>query len=235
MNRITSEGKPVNESLLVQYLAPYGAYVTIAALAGSLPAELDYTLRIVVTAGFLFWFRKHYQPIAGPRSKLGSVLVGVVAGILGVLLWIALLLPFKEAADGDAVNASAFAFRLIAAISVVPLAEELLCRGYILGFVTQWQQAKRAGSKQPIADTLDRQSIHAITPGAATLLAVVVSAVAFAVGHAPVQWLAAFAYGVLMAGLWMLRRDLLTPIVAHATTNLVLYLYVYRSSSWGLW
>jgi membrane protease YdiL (CAAX protease family) len=64
---------------------------------------------------------------------------------------------------------------------------------------------------------------------------VVVSSVAFALGHAPAQWLAASAYGLLMAGLWIVRRDLVAPITAHATTNLVLYLYVYVSGNWGLW
>ena len=66
-------------------------------------------------------------------------------------------------------------------------------------------------------------------------LGVIVSVVAFAVGHAPAQWLAAFAYGLIMAGLWIVRRDLLTPIVAHAVTNLVLYSYVFKTQSWGLW
>ena len=61
------------------------------------------------------------------------------------------------------------------------------------------------------------------------------SVIAFAVGHPPAQWLAAFAYGLIMAGLWIVRRDLLTPIVAHAVTNLALYIYVFKTQSWGLW
>ena len=47
--------------------------------------------------------------------------------------------------------------------------------------------------------------------------------------------LAALAYGLIMAGLWIVRRDLLTPIVAHAVTNLALYIYVFKTQSWGLW
>jgi membrane protease YdiL (CAAX protease family) len=128
-----------------------------------------------------------------------------------------------------------FVFRVAAATLVVPLAEELLCRGYILGLVTQWWQARRAGSRAPFVEAFDKRSLHQLAPGAWTGVAVVVSALAFASGHAPAQWLAALAYGVLMASLWIVRGDLLAPITAHAVTNGVLYLYVFATGSWWLW
>ena len=159
----------------------------------------------------------------------------MVAGLVGVLLWIALILPFHNARDGDALAWQAFVFRVTAATLLVPFVEELLMRGYIMGFITQWHQAKRSGVKAPFDDVLDRHSVNNLAPGAATVLAVFGSSVAFMVGHITYQWPAAFAYGVLMAGLWIMRRDLLTPIVAHATTNLVLYLYIFATENWGLW
>jgi membrane protease YdiL (CAAX protease family) len=113
--------------------------------------------------------------------------------------------------------------------------EELLFRGYLLGVVTQWQDARRAGAADPLGATLDRRSVREIAPGAWSWAAVVLSSAAFALGHSPAQWLAAFAYGLLVAALWIARRDLVAPIAAHATTNLVLYLYIYLSGSWGLW
>ena len=112
------------------------------------------------------------------------------------------------AATGDAYGARAFALRLAAATLIVPFAEELLCRGYILGLFTQWQQEKRSG-KASFGDVIDSRSIHELPPGAWS-------------------WL-------IMAGLWIVRRDLLTPIVAHAVTNLALYIYVFKTQSWGLW
>ena len=228
-------GEPANAELLLPYFAPYGAYVLIANLAESLPRELDYAIRIVVTGALLLLFRKRYQPIGGPLSALASVMTGIGAGIAGVILWILLILPFQDIHAGDPVSLSAFVLRIIAAVSVVAFAEELLCRGYILGLITQWQQARKEGSPKPVADALDVRSVRTITPGAATVLAVVISSIAFAAGHSPAQWLAAFAYGVLMAGLWIVRRDLIAPITAHAVTNLVLYVYVFRSGAWGLW
>ena len=146
----------------------------------------------------------------------------------------ALLLPFQDAHSGDSHALPAFLLRLTAATLIAPLVEELLCRGYILGVVTQWQEARKS-TANPLDVVLDERSVQAITPGAWTLLAAIVSSAAFALGHGSTQWLAAFAYGLLMAALWRVRGDLLTPITAHAVTNFVLYIYVFVSGSWGLW
>lgn len=224
-----------NADLLLPYLAPYGAYVAIAALAGGLGRVPDYGLRIVATAGLLAFFWKRFQPIRRSGWASGSIAWGTLAGLLGVLLWIGLLLPFQDAAAGEAFTAPEFLLRLAAATLVVPLMEELLFRGYLLGVVTQWEEARRTGADNALGVALDGRSVQRLAPGAWTPLAVIVSSVAFAAGHAPEQWLAAFAYGLLMAGLWIRRRDLVAPITAHAVTNLALYVYVFLTGSWGLW
>jgi membrane protease YdiL (CAAX protease family) len=226
---------PSNADLLLPYFAPYAAYVGIAMLAGDIGRVPDYAIRILVTGALLVFFWKRYQKVAGPRPVLGSALVGAGVGVVGVLVWIALVLPFQDANAGEAFTAPAVAIRIVAAMLVVPIVEELLFRGYLLGLVTQWQQAHRSGDADPFGAAFDRASVQEITPGAWSWIAIVVSSAAFAVGHAPAQWLAAFAYGLLMAGLWIVRRDLVAPITAHATTNLLLYLYIYASGSWGLW
>lgn len=230
-----TRGGPPNADLLLPYLLPYGAYVAIATAAGALGRVPDYALRIVVTATLLALLWKRFQPIAGPQSTVGSIGLGAGVGLVGVLLWIALLLPFHDAREGAPFTALEFTFRMAAAALVVPLAEELLFRGYLLGLVAQWQGARRSGASKPLGVALDKRSVHEVEPGTWTGLAVVLSSAAFALGHAPEQWLAAFGYGLLMAGLWILRRDLIAPITAHAVTNLVLYLYVFYSGSWGLW
>ncbi len=223
-----------NRDLLLPYLAPYGAYVLIGSLAGGLGHELDYALRIVATGATLWWFRSRYRRLTGPGSWSVSVLVGIVGGLAATLIWVATLLPFQDASAGEAFSFSAFLLRVAAATLVVPFVEELLCRGFILGLVTQWQEARRTGGNA-LDEVLDNRSVNELRPGAWTPLAVVISSAAFAVGHAPPQMLAAFVFGVLMAALWIIRRDLLTPIVAHAVTNLALYLYVFETGSWGLW
>ena len=233
-SQLTSTGAVANRDLLLPYLAPYGAYVLTGSLAGDLGHELDYAIRIIGTGGLLLAFRSRYQRLFGPRPWQTSVLVGCAAGVVGVFLWIAFLLPFQDAHAGEPFAFAAFLLRLSAAALIAPFAEELLCRGYILGVVTQWQEARRSG-KNALDVVLDERSVQELPPGSCTWLAALVSSAAFALGHGSVQWLAAFAYGLLMAGLWRLRRDLITPLTAHAVTNIMLYVFVFTTGNWGLW
>ena len=41
--------------------------------------------------------------------------------------------------------------------------------------------------------------------------------------------------GSLMCAQWAWRRDLLSCIVAHATTNIVLAIYVWKGGNWQDW
>ena len=90
----------------------------------------------------------------------------------------------------------------------------------------------RAGSKDPLGDALHDRSIRDVAPGAWTPAALAISTIAFAAGHAPGEWLAASAYGLLMAGLWIWRKDLLSCVVAHGVTNATLALWVLQSGQW---
>ena len=232
-NQRTASGAIANQDLILPYLLPYGAYVLIGTLAGGFSRELDYVLRIVVVGALLLFFRSRYR-VRGPRSVGRSAAVGALAGVAAAFVWVGLLIPFRDAHAGDAFTLNAFLLRLAAAVVVVPFAEELLCRGFILGLITQWQEARRAGAGT-IDEVLDRRSVHELRPDAATALSIALSSAAFAIGHSPPAMLAAFGFGVVMALLWVARGDLVAPIVAHAVTNLVLYVYVFRTGSWGLW
>jgi uncharacterized protein len=224
-----------NADLLLPFFAPYAAYVAVAGLAADLSRPADYAIRIVLTGLVLFAMWKHYPTLTGPRGVVGSVLLGAGAGLVGVIVWIVLVLPFQDAGAGDPFSAPAFALRLAAATLLVPVFEELFFRRYILGFITQWGEARRSGVPDAFAVALDQRSVRELAPGAWTGAAVLLSSAAFALGHAPAHWLAAFVYGLLMAALWIIRRDLIAPITAHAVTNLVLYVFVFLSGNWGLW
>lgn len=67
------------------------------------------------------------------------------------------------------------------------------------------------------------------------MMAICISTLAFAAGHLPVEWPAAVAYSILISVLWITRKDLLSCMVAHGTTNLTLGLYVHFSGQWGFW
>jgi len=229
-----SPAVPSNRELLLPTLLPYLAYTGVATLMQGVPGELDYALRLLACGAALAWAWPRLGPLSGPRSRSGSLIAGAAAGLLGSALWIGLILPFA-APPGPAWQPLPFALRLLAASTVVPLIEERLMRGYLLGLVVQWQRARRERRDRPLRHALDQHSVRELEPGAWSGLAVAVSSLLFAAGHQPDEWLAALAYGLLMAALWIARRDLLSCVVAHAVTNATLAGIVLAGGRWELW
>ncbi len=223
-----------NRELLLPYALPYLLYVAAAQLEGVLGRGGSYLARIALCGLALVWARSRLGSLRGPRSARASAAVGLTAGLAGTALWVALLGPFVEP-SARAWSGSEFALRLLAAGGLVPLAEELLMRGYLLRLLVLWEREHRAAAPGAFDRAFESRSIHEIEPGAWTPLAVVGSTLAFAAGHAPGEWLAASAYGLLMATLWIVRRDILSCVLAHAATNVALGLYVAASGRWELW
>jgi uncharacterized protein len=227
--------KPSNYSLLFAYVLPYFLYVGLVSLPDPpLPRPYAYALALLGSAAALAWGWRWYVPFRGPGSPLVSVLAGLAAGILGTALWVAIKRSFF-AVEGAAWRSAAFWLRLAASGTVVALFEELLFRGLVLRTALQWDEARRAGSSDPLAEALHRRSPLEVAPGAWTPAAVLISSVAFAAGHLPGEWPAALAYGLLMAALWIFRGDLLSCVVAHGTTNVTLALWIRSTGLWGLW
>jgi membrane protease YdiL (CAAX protease family) len=227
---------PANRHLFLSFALPYAAYVAIAAIPEDwMGRELNYLIRILVTGALMAWAWRRYLPLRGPRSPLASVSVGMVAGLCGMFAWVALVTPLVEEGGGEPWSTAAFWLRLLAATALVPLFEEQLMRGFVLRFVLQWERARKARAEDPFGEALDKKTVLDVAPGAATAMAVAVSTLVFLLGHRTFEMPAAAVYGLWMASLWILRRDLLTCVVAHATTNLSLALYVQATGSWGHW
>ena len=226
----------VNRDLLIAYLLPYFAYLGPGLLpAGTLSPLADYAVRIAATAAALAWGWRRLPKLTGPGSPAVSVGVGILAGLAGTVLWVALKQPFV-AATVPAWGEAAWAARLVASGLLVPIFEEFAMRGLVLRLVLQWQEARAAGAEKPLDEVLDRRSVNDVAPGAWSPLAVAVSTLLFMASHdLATEWPAAAAYGALMASLWIVRRDLLSCVVAHAVTNLVLACYVRATGAWALW
>lgn len=226
---------PTNRSLLLPYVAPYFAYVAVATLSqGYLSRELSYLIRIILVAPLLFWAWPRYASLKGPSSTLGSIVVGAVTGSVAIGAWILLLLPFSSHADSGW-TLPAFCLRLFAAGLLVPVFEELLMRGFVLRLAFQWDMNRRSGSADPFGAALDQMSINDVKPGSWTPLSVALSTAVFAAGHSVNEWPAAIVFGLFMSVLWIYRRDLISCVVAHATANILLGIYVLKSGQWGLW
>lgn len=227
--------KPSNYSLLFTYVLPYFAYVLTLMLPETLvPKPWAYGLAIAASAVGIAWAWRWYVPLRGPRPALGSVGAGVAAGVAGTALWLAIKAPFYEP-GGEPWAPAAFWMRVLASTTVVAVFEELLFRGLILRGAVTWDRLRRAGSRQPLDETLHDRGPDDVEPGGWTPAALAISSLAFATGHQPSEWVAAIAYGLLMAGLWIWRKDLLSCVVAHGVTNLTLALWVQQTGHWSVW
>ncbi|MCG8552069.1 MAG: CPBP family glutamic-type intramembrane protease [Desulfobacterales bacterium] len=225
-----------NMDLLIPYAAPYFAYVAISSvLHDKLPEEMIYTIKLVIVPGLLIWAWKWYIPLTGPKNKWVSCAWGIVFGIMGLVMWCGLYAPFTDPEDGGAWSDLGFALRLLTAGFAVPVFEELFIRGFVFRVALQWDLLRRQKIPSPFSEALDKASIFDVAPGQWSVYAIVISTVIFAAGHIVAEWPAAIAYGLLMALLWILRKDLISCIVAHGVTNIGLALYVYYFGHWELW
>jgi uncharacterized protein len=234
--REQADSQLTNRDLLIPYLAPYFAYVLIAYFfENRIPMEWNYTLRLIIVPLLLAWAWKWYIPLKGPKNPLASIGLGVVAGIVGCIAWIALMIPFVDPFEGAEWSQTGFYLRLLSASLMVPVFEELFMRGYVLRVALQWDRARKSNAKRPFDTAFDHECIDTVAPGEWSTWAVIISTIAFTLGHHHAEWPAAVVYGILMAGLWILRKDLLSCIVAHGVTNFTLALYVKSTGQWGLW
>jgi membrane protease YdiL (CAAX protease family) len=231
---VISESSISNYNLLLPYFAPYMVFVGIISFGSALPAGWKYGLSIMVVSILLLWFRRKYVSLTGPMSSTISVFWGVLVGILGTVIWVSMRLPFVEP-GADGWSPVAFFLRLFAASMLVPVFEEILMRGYVFRLAYQWDSARKRKNDRPLYSALHDQNINNVEQGAWSTPAIIISTIAFTAGHNLEEWPAAFIYGLLMAFLWIKRKDLISCIAAHATTNFTLGLYVYFTKQWGLW
>jgi uncharacterized protein len=234
INDSAAKNEPTNYRLLLLYSVPYVAYVAMGSLDSLLSVTWIYTLRLLVVPGIMIWAWRWYKPLGGPKNSAISITVGVLVGIFGMIVWILLIVLFVKS-DAAAWGNPAFNLRLAAATFVVPVFEELLMRGYVFYFVLQWDRERKKGTKSAFDVTLHDATITDIRNVCWNVPAIMISTIAFTLGHQVAEWPAAFAYGLLMAFLLILRKDLLSCVVAHGTTNFCLGIYVFQSGNWQYW
>jgi CAAX prenyl protease-like protein len=104
--------------------------------------------------------------------------------------------------------------RLIGLVILVPIAEELFWRGFLLRWVisSAWRD---------------------VPLGAFSFRSFFIVTVLFATTHP--EWLAAAVYCALLNGVLYWKKDLWSCVVAHAASNSMLAVYVMATESWWLW
>ena len=210
----SEESHPVAEALLVPLLVLMGAVMLTSALSH----EFDwlYPLRPVLTAAALWRYRRVYR-----EWDWSWTWPALAVGIAVFVSWLLL----EGDTDGSALEAAVnglpegrraawLVFRVLGSVILVPLAEELAFRGYLL---------RRLVSPH----------FEGVPPGRFTWLSFLGSSLAFGLVHG--RWLAGTLAGMAFAAAVYRRGKLADAIVAHMVTNALIAFWVLAFGEWRLW
>jgi hypothetical protein len=194
-----------------------------------LPEWAELLVRLAVPAAVLAWVSR--EPLCDwrPAKPLASVFIGVA--VFAVWVGPDLLIPgwrnhwlFQNDVVGRlqaSISADArmdpilLLLRILRAVIVVPVVEELFWRGWLLRW-TSHAEFERV----PLGDYSRR--------------AFWITAVLFGLEHGP-YWEVGIAAGAIYNGWLGKTRKLSDVILAHAVTNACLSLFVLRTGRWEYW
>jgi uncharacterized protein len=167
---------------------------------------------------------RSYSELHGPyRFQLNKLLSSVILGVFVFLFWIQLdieWLRFGESKGFVPLDSTGKLLwlhaipRLIGAAILVPVIEELFWRSFFM----RW---------------LQNPSFLAIEPERVRFSALFVSSAVFALEHH--LWFAGLLAGFAYGWLYIRTGNLWYPIIAHATTNAILGLWVVQTGNWQFW
>ncbi len=218
--QVRDVGAKPQMNVQVAMLVPLGVLLATTLLTQSLSGGFDwlYPLRVIAVGLAIAILWPQIRPTTSLRFGLP-----VVAGIAVFAMWIATVprdgsvdAQFAQALDGtEPWTAVAWLLiRLVGAVVTVPIAEELAFRGYLLSRLSN--NTNYIAGEVPVS-----------------WLAIIVSSVVFGLLHTAILpgMLAGLAYAIVR-----LKSDSVwAAVIAHATTNLLLGVYVLSSQSWSLW
>lgn len=204
--------------LLPQVLLLAVAFVTLLFSPGF---EWLYPVRVIAVGACLYATRRHLN-----LGGISNASLSLVAGLLVFLVWIALVGQDQTKSAHFEVTLFSVSyplaiawlgFRVLGAVVVVPIAEELAFRGYLLTACQKLFETGKAPS----------------SPRVATSLALLVTSIGFGLLHA--DWIAGTLAGLTYGALRLHTKSIANAALAHATTNCALALYVLHGHAWSLW
>lgn len=209
---------------------PFALYMAFLALEGVLPdlvPAIDvrwvYPVKIAAVVAALWYYRAVYSELLVRPDRLWAGLIAPAVGLAVFVLWINLDAGWMNLGGGAGYDPrdsggdfdwTLLLLRLAGAALVVPIMEELFWRSFLLRWIQQ-------------------QDFLALEPARIGLRAILISSLLFGVEHS--LWLAGIVAGLAYAWLYRAAGNLWPPIIAHATTNLVLGLWVLNTGNWQFW
>ena len=221
----TKHAEPIRtaEDATGAFLIPFLAILGVGMLARAASAGFEslYPLRLAA-AGLALWiFRRSYKDL---DWRFGWAAPS--AGVAVFVLWVGLERVFGTASSSSAIPAALDAMsapgrifwltaRVLAASITVPIAEELAFRGYLMR-------------------RLVAADFETVDPRRYTWFALAVSSLVFGAMHGS-SWIAGSAAGLVYGWLYTRSGRIGDPVVAHATTNILLVVCVLALRQWQFW
>jgi uncharacterized protein len=228
-----SQPPATDKRKLAAFTLPMALFFALLVLAGALrksgsgfwlaaPEFWIYPAQTLICGVLLLWFWRDYD-LRAPRKGLFAIAIG----LLVFVLWIApqQFLGFSPRLTGfdpevfaaqPALYWATVIFRFLRLVIVVPLVEEIFWRGFLLRY-------------------LINEKFTEVPIGAFSWFSFVVVTVAFGFTHSPADWIAALVTGALYNLVAYRTRSLMSCVVAHALTNLLLGAWIMATRQWGFW
>ncbi|TKB25622.1 CAAX prenyl protease-related protein [Desulfopila sp. IMCC35006] len=213
--------------LWIPYVMPFALFMLLTEPARFFPELTPYLyITKTILVGTLLWFwREKYAVDFSSNLSSSNIVTAVCCGLLVLVIWIA---PEKyqfqlgqssgfdpHALGGSQLGATGLiAVRLLGSTLVVPVMEELFWRSFLMRYLVD-------------------PAFRSVPMGAFTWLSFVGVAVLFGLEHhrVGVGIIAGLLYGLLL----VYQKNLKSVIIAHATTNFGLGVYILITNNWMLW
>ena len=220
-------------NLSMKYVIPFFAYLSVPWLADKLFSNefISYTGKVIATGLLLLYFLKQYKELKISFTKV-TFFQSLLTGFVVFLFWVLPEVVFDKlpswyymgelnvfnpyiAYNGNLVLAVSFiVVRLIGAVIIAPVVEELFVRSFLMRLL--------------IDNDFEKVKI-----GTYTLLSFIVTVVFFGFNH--VRWIQGLLSAIIFNIYLYYKKDIFAVIQAHAWTNWFLAVFVLTTSSYAFW
>ena len=208
------------------YVIPFVVFLVFTQLASYLPSKayLLYTAKTILVGYLLIRWRRHFKELFVPQ-RLSHALIALLSGFFLVYIWVAFDHVLPKLGEGHGFDPFSFGLsnpsaltlagvRLLGAVLVVPIMEELFWRSFLMRYLIH-----KDFLKIPLG-TYQAFSFWAV-------------AVLFALEHFRI--IPGFVAGLVYGGLVCWTKNIRPAILSHMATNLGLGVYVLLSKNWQFW
>jgi len=206
----------------IPYVIPFAVFLIFTGITSYTSFSLlwGYPLKIIIVGVLLILFRKSYNEVSLKFSFL-ALIIGIAAFAIWVIPtnYYPLLGTPKDISPYELAASKLSAviwicLRLIGAVVIVPIMEELFWRSFLLRYVIDFK-------------------FKNVPIGKFGWFSFISNVILFGVEHQ--QWVAGIIAGTLYTLLLYRTKSIFACILAHSVTNLALGIYVLITHQWFYW